>query len=82
VSGETAAERLSPVQVSGLASGVTSIGAGDYHTCAIQANGTRVCWGQERSGKLGPRMMAFSTTRQRFRWKLSGLRSCAGCWRE
>jgi alpha-tubulin suppressor-like RCC1 family protein len=44
---------LSPVQVSGLQSGVISIGAGPDHTCALQAGGALWCWGQNSGGELG-----------------------------
>ena len=42
-----------PVQVTGL-TGVTTIGAGGYnHTCALKADGTVWCWGNNASGELG-----------------------------
>ena len=42
-----------PVDVVGLASGVTTIGAGDNHTCAGLAAGGIKCWGWASSGQLG-----------------------------
>ena len=41
----TTTDRLTPVQVSGLASGVRAIGAGAYHTCALLTGGAVRCWG-------------------------------------
>ncbi len=42
----------SPVDVAGLANGVTAISAGHNHTCAI-VNGSAKCWGDNSSGLLG-----------------------------
>jgi alpha-tubulin suppressor-like RCC1 family protein len=41
-----------PVDVVGLASGVTQVAAGAFHTCAIQ-NGTSYCWGMNAQGQVG-----------------------------
>lgn len=42
-----------PVAVSGLTSGVTSIGLGNYHTCAVLSSGEAKCWGYNGSSRLG-----------------------------
>jgi alpha-tubulin suppressor-like RCC1 family protein len=42
-----------PVDVTGLASGVTSIAAGADHTCAVLASGRVKCWGFAEGGRLG-----------------------------
>jgi alpha-tubulin suppressor-like RCC1 family protein len=50
--GTTTTTSTSPVDVSGLSSGVTNVGAGQYHTCAV-ANGTASCWGDDTYGQTG-----------------------------
>lgn len=42
-----------PVNVVGLSSGVISISAGLYHTCAVTSEGSVVCWGYYWDGQLG-----------------------------
>jgi alpha-tubulin suppressor-like RCC1 family protein len=50
--GTTGGYTTTPVEVDGL-SGVRSIGAGDYHTCALSSAGATECWGENFFGQLG-----------------------------
>jgi alpha-tubulin suppressor-like RCC1 family protein len=51
--GETAYERLSPVDVAGLTSGVIGISAAGNQTCALATGGAVSCWGNNKYGQLG-----------------------------
>jgi alpha-tubulin suppressor-like RCC1 family protein len=49
----TNVDRLTPVDVIDLDTGVAKIAAGWYHTCALTIGGSIKCWGYSGDGELG-----------------------------
>lgn len=49
----TTSIRSTPVDVAGLTNGVSTISAGDYHTCALTIDSGVKCWGNNSYGQLG-----------------------------
>jgi alpha-tubulin suppressor-like RCC1 family protein len=45
--------KAAPVSVNGLASGITTIATGVFHTCAVTTAGVPMCWGDNQFGQLG-----------------------------
>lgn len=58
----TAEDRLTPVEVSGLAANVLSLNAGGYHTCVLVTGNRPLCWGRDSDGQLGAGALTQSAT--------------------
>ena len=54
----TTLNRLVPVDVPGMSSGVVAVSAGQFHTCAVITGGGVVCWGLNGSGRVGDGTLA------------------------
>lgn len=60
--GSISSGHMSPVDVSGLTSGVTAVAAGYDHACAITTGGGAKCWGYNNNGQLGDGSISNRTT--------------------
>jgi len=49
----TIIDQKTPVDVSGLTSGVSAIATGTWHACALMTAGTVKCWGRNQSKQIG-----------------------------
>ncbi|MFO0679598.1 MAG: hypothetical protein U0169_23930 [Polyangiaceae bacterium] len=47
------AERLAAEEAKPAENGALAIACGDFHTCALRADGTIWCWGRNRAGQVG-----------------------------
>jgi alpha-tubulin suppressor-like RCC1 family protein len=58
----TVSSHLTPVEVSGLNSGITAIAPGSGHTCTLTDAGGVKCWGTNSVGQLGDGTMSDRTS--------------------
>lgn len=49
----TTVDRVAPITVSGLATGMRAVVAGEQHTCGLTVAGGVQCWGSNHKGQLG-----------------------------
>lgn len=69
--GTTVSRSRTPVDVSGLASGVAAVAAGGRHTCVITGTGGIKCWGDNGFGQLGDDTFAQRRTPVNVLWPQS-----------
>ena len=77
----TRKDKVTPVDVTGLTSGVTSITTGWRHTCALTKPGGVKCWGNNHDGQVGDGTRTGRHAPIDVAGLTSGVRAIASGWR-
>ena len=64
----TTVDRVAPINVADLTSGVTALAAGWQHSCALMLTGAIKCWGNNGNGQLGVGRLLLKVTATNVAW--------------
>jgi alpha-tubulin suppressor-like RCC1 family protein/sugar lactone lactonase YvrE len=76
----TTTDRNIPVNVKGLADGISALAVGPNHACALSKDGKVKCWGQNQAGQLGDGTKTDSSTPVEVKGLSDGVKGLAVGW--